>query len=195
MLMLFLGITAFVLFFIYDINNFLWHHSLPRTFFTVGVLLLSLSMLYELYSAHSSLAGFQDVLLLCLSFIFLLALIYTLFFALPFKETYTQHDKGRFVCDKGIYALCRHPGILFFFGMSLFSGFSALPSPELLIHGMIYSVLNLIYAYFQDCITFPRTFTDYREYQQRVPFLLPTRESIKCFCKTLYHSSSKEVNS
>ena len=43
------------------------------------------------------------------------ALIYTLFFALPFDETYAKQNNGRYVCDRGVYALCRHPGILCFF--------------------------------------------------------------------------------
>ena len=44
---------------------------------------------------------------------------------------------------------------------------------------MLFSLLNLAYAWFQDRITFPRTFCDYETYRERVPFLIPTGNSIR----------------
>lgn len=193
MLALCMGITAFALYFIYDVNSFLWKKSVPRTFFTAGSLLIAASLVLDIRSALPSFSGFADILLLIMSVLSVTALIYTLFFALPFEETYARKEHERPVCDQGAYALCRHPGILCFFFAYLFAGLAALPSAELLSHGILFSLLNLLYAWFQDRITFPRTFTNYHEYQQKVPFLLPTQTSMKRFIKTLNHSASKEV--
>ena len=104
------------------------------------------------------------------------ALIYSLFFALPFSGTYCAQPQSPQVCDRGVYALCRHPGVLCFLGVYVFLGAAALPSP-LLAHGMVYSFLNLCYVIFQDLVTFPKTFCDYAAYRKRVPFLIPTRRS------------------
>lgn len=192
---LYLGIAAFILFFVYDVNSFLWQRSIPRTFFVTGALLLAVSLIIELRTAWPSFSGWGDILLLVLGVLSFIALIYTLFFAIPFDETYAKQSNGRSVCDHGVYGLCRHPGILCFFGMCLFTGLAALPSLDFLIHGMIFSLLNLLYAWFQDRITFPRTFADYREYRQKVPFLFPTKASLKHFFKTFGHSATKEVES
>ena len=191
---LYLGMAAFVLFWIYDVNSFLWQHRIPRTFFTAGTMLIAVSLVLDLWSAWQAQAfdGWADMLLLAVSALAFAALIYTLFFALPFDETYAKQNNGRYVCDRGVYALCRHPGILCFFALYLLVGLAALPAPGLLLHGMILSLLNLLYAWFQDRVTFPRTFADYRSYQQNVPFLLPTKASLKRFAKTLGHSGDEE---
>ena len=97
---------------------------------------------------------------------------------LPFSDTYTAPEQGRQVWRSGVYALCRHPGILCFFVMYLFWGLAALPT-RLLLQGMVWSLLNLAYAWFQDRVTFPKTFSDYPDYRQEVPFLIPTPASIR----------------
>lgn len=197
MLALCLGITAFALYFIYDANSFLWRRRFPRMFFAFGTLLLGAALLLDLYSvwtAHSF-TGLADIILLALSAVSFGLLIYSLFFALPFDETYAKQENGRRVYDKGAYALCRHPGILFFFGAYLFLGLAALPSAGLLVNGMLFSLLDLLYAWFQDRITFPKTFTNYRDYQQKVPFLLPTKASLQTALRTLRPAGNEEVES
>ena len=52
-------------------------------------------------------------------FLFLCLLIYTLFFALPFEETYCEENKLRAAYTEGMYGLCRHPGVLWFAGAYL----------------------------------------------------------------------------
>ena len=56
-----------------------------------------------------------------------------------------------------MYALCRHPGILWFFLLYLLLGLAMTPSP-LLYHGLFYSLCNFLYAVFQDLWTFPQDF-------------------------------------
>lgn len=188
-----LGIAAFVLFFIYDVNSIKWKNNILHRFFTIGAVLLTAASVVDIWQAVKAGAfkGILDVLLIALGLVSFAALIYSLFFALPFDETYVQDSKARCVYDKGVYALCRHPGILCYFVMQLFFGVAALPE-KIIINGMIFSVLNLGYAWFQDKVTFPKTFTDYTDYQKNVPFLLPTSDSVKAAKKTFRKSESWE---
>ena len=121
----------------------------------------------------------------------LAALVYSLFFALPFQETYRQQEQGRHVYDGGVYALCRHPGILCFFGLYLCLGLAALPG-GLLAHGLAFSLLDLAYAGFQDRVTFPKTFCDYEAYRKKAPFLIPTGDSIRRARQTWGRPASEE---
>ena len=190
MIALCLGIAAFILFFLYDWNSITAQRKVLQAGFFLGFLLLIAATGLDLFAAFrgGAISGLWDLLLLLAAVLFLAALIYCLFFALPFKETYEEQDLGRRVYSGGVYALCRHPGILCFFGLYLFLGLAALPS-GLLRNGMVFSLLNLAYAWFQDRVSFPKTFCDYREYQASVPFLIPTGASIR---KALQHQSASE---
>lgn len=179
MIPLFMGAAGFILYFLYDINSFRWNRRVVRTFFAAGSLLIGLATSLDFYKAWKAGAfqgGIDGVLLLSAAVSFA-ALIYCLFFALPFEKTYVEQKNGRTVYDGGVYALCRHPGVLCFAAMYLFSGLAALPE-DLLLHGSIWSILNLVYAWFQDRVTFPRTFCNYESYQKRIPFLIPTKDSV-----------------
>ena len=195
MLPLVLGITAFALYLIYDINSCLWKRKWMRTLFAFGSFLLVLATAIDVACAvrAQGFCGWLDALLLGISLLFAAGLVYSLFFAIPFDETYTRQTDGRAVCRCGVYAMCRHPGILFFFGMYLFAGLAAMPFALLLEHGMIFSVLNLGYAWFQDRRTFPQTFCDYHDYQTKVPFLIPTTASLSRACRTLRQPVDEEV--
>ena len=102
-----------------------------------------------------------------------------------------EQNTEKHVYSGGAYALCRHPGILCFFGTYLFLGLAALPM-GMIVNGMVFSFLNLLYAWFQDRVTFPKTFCDYSEYQKTVPFLIPTKASIRMAGRTLFPSDSEE---
>ena len=186
MLPLLPGILGFLLYLIYDINSFTRQNRIMGSFFTVGSVLIALSTVWMLRDAwHAgAIAGFWDFLLLTAAVLAFAALIYALFFALPFDDTYVSPENGRTVCDTGVYALCRHPGILCFFALYLFLGLASLPHP-MICGGMLLSALNTAYAAFQDRITFPRTFCDYDGYRHRVPFLIPTKDSIRTAGRTL----------
>ena len=196
MLSLCLGITGFLLYLLYDINSFTYQARIPRTFFMSGSVLIGSATVLDLRSAWklSAFSGVLDVLLLAAGAVCFAALIYSLFFALPFQETYTEQTNGRKVYDGGVYALCRHPGILCFAGMYLCLGLAALPG-DLLYHGLVFSLLNLAYAWFQDRVTFPKTFCNYEAYRERVPFLFPTGDSIRLARQTWVRSVSKEDES
>ena len=175
-----LGGAAFALFFLYDANSVLWKRPLLRAGFPVGCLLLAAAVAWDTLSAWP--AGpvtARLVLGLALAAAGLGLLVYTLFFAIPFDETYRDAaNRRRPVCDRGMYALCRHPGVLWLF-WALASLALACGSPPMLGRALGLSCLNLFYVVFQDLWTFPRTFSDYARYRATTPFLLPTPTSVR----------------
>lgn len=105
-----------------------------------------------------------------------------LFFSLPVRETYLLVEKTQ-LQDQGMYALCRHPAAICL-PVLLISLSVGLGSSSLLRIGMFASFLNLVYVWIQDRYVFPRTIQGYHDYQKRVPFLLPTKASVKAAIAT-----------
>ena len=190
---LLLGMLGFLLFFLYDVNSFTWRSRLLHKSFALGVTLLAAATVLDLAAAlrMGAFSGLKDLILLVAGALCLAALVYCLFFALPFAETYQDTDGPPAVCDRGVYALCRHPGVLCMLGMYLFWGLGALPA-TMLRNGLIFSGLNTVYVCFQDRMTFPRTFPDYPDYQKNVQFLIPTGASIRAAWRTRRRSAEEE---
>ena len=100
-----LGSTGFILYFIYDINSVRMKNAVLQKFFAAGSILVVVSLIAELYAAWGSchrkigtMTGFGLG-----GFLFLCLLIYTLFFALPFEETYCEENKLRAAYTEGMY--------------------------------------------------------------------------------------------
>ena len=193
MVSLTLGIGGFLLYLLYDVNSFTYRLRLLHGAFALGTLLVGFATVLDLLEAWrlGAFSGPGDAALLLAAGACLAALVYSLFFALPFQETYRQQEQGRHVYDGGVYALCRHPGILCFFGLYLCLGLAALPG-GLLAHGLAFSLLDLAYAGFQDRVTFPKTFCDYEAYRKKAPFLIPTGDSIRRARQTWGRPASEE---
>ena len=177
---------AFVLYGIYDINSVLWKSRFLHSFFALGTLLLALCTLGCLVSQwEECLRRHQPLFVLGLvpGAVGFVLMIYSLFFALPFDETYLHPQQKSPVFDRGMYALCRHPAVLWlclgYVGLALSWG-----SPLFTALAVLCGLLDVLYVVFQDCWTFPRTFSDYREYRKSTPFLIPTRESIHTAWRT-----------
>lgn len=90
-----LGSAGFLLYFIYDINSIKKKNTFFQKFFAWGTVLVALSLVMELWISWGQcqhrigrIIGFGTGAL-C----FLALLIYTLFFALPFEETYCEENK------------------------------------------------------------------------------------------------------
>lgn len=190
------GVLGFLLFLLYDINSVTWKMKALHSSFAAGCILLvvgSTGLGYEALTAGGP-AGIRDYILISLGVLNMFLLVYTLFFALPFKETYCSREDvgdGNYrveeksnVCDRGVYALCRHPGVLWFFFFFFFCGLG-LHSSLFMTGGMIFSACNLGYVIFQDIWTFPKTFSDYEEYKKKTPFLIPDLRSIKACMASL----------
>ena len=193
MISLILGIAAFVLFFIYDVNSISLKNLFIHRLFMIGSVLVVVSGALDLFTAFKAgaFSGIWDIVLILFGVLSAAALVYSLFFALPFENTYVNPEEKPKVYTGGVYALCRHPGLLCFFAMYAFFGVAAFPE-RMFEHGVVLSVLNLLYTAFQDRVTLPKSFSGYTEYQNETPFLLPTAASFKNACKTFSISASKE---
>lgn len=108
--MILLGTAAFFLMLLGDVNDALWHRSALRLCFPVGLILLAAAT-----AARLSLEAF-DTAWCAVAAAFLLVLLYALFGSFSVKDAYVSQEFGRRVYDKGFYALCRHPGVLFLRG-------------------------------------------------------------------------------
>lgn len=183
-----LGIIGFCFYFIYDINSITWNNRILQKFFGMGSLFVVASTIWVMAATQNHRQGMDhrvnQIIFAVVGILFFLLLIYTLFFALPFEQTYVQESQIRKAYKEGVYSLCRHPGVLWFAGLFLclwgVSGEKGLGTFFLM---MIF--LNVLYVVFQDIWIFPLTFSDYEEYKKRTPFLLPNRRSIYA-CLTFY---------
>ena len=176
----FLGCASFVLFVIYDLNQVSLGLQWIRPFFAVGCVLLAVSTMvltfvgqpiFVLLVPFRAIFGILALLSLGLT-------IYSLFFALPFKETYIEEDVSNRVYDRGIYALCRHPGVLFFISFYFFHWLYT-GKKLMFMAFVVYGLLNSFYAWLQDRFFFERLFCNYDTCRKTTPFLIPTRASVK----------------
>ncbi|MGN0158860.1 MAG: hypothetical protein ACI39W_06955 [Brotaphodocola sp.] len=166
-----IGMVSFLLFFLYDWNRIFWKKTWMRSFFAIGNVLLAVIGMRMICRALRIVSAF-GVFWLVLSACFLTLLIYTLFFALPFESTYCRDADNHPVCRTGLYGLCRHPGIWWFFGLFAGLGMAAGGGEQLWL-GLTLSAMNLFYAWYQDRWIFEEEFSDYEDYRREVPFLLP----------------------
>jgi protein-S-isoprenylcysteine O-methyltransferase Ste14 len=171
-----------MLFYIYDINEIKKLNKMLKVTFYLGIILqISATtgiIIDNLTYLKISVSG------IVISLLGFILLIYSLFFALPFEETYIKISEKRKVHKKGLYAMSRHPGVVFY--IVFYLGLAIL-QPTLLNIGtyIIWSLLNISYIIFQDIWTFPRTFEDYNKYRKSTPFLIPTIKSIKSSIETI----------
>ena len=167
----------------YDINSVTKNYKILNKLFFLGTCLLVLGTL-KIFRLNIDVltSGYVRVyVFMVFSLLMFTGLIYTLFFAIPFKETYMEENKKRKACTEGMYALCRHPGVLWFCGMYL--GIAAMIFRiEVLTQVLLYIIWNFTYIVLQDCLIFPKIFENYKEYQRETPFLVPNRRSI---CRAL----------
>ena len=180
------GTISFILFMFYDLEQTgaVSHrfHKITKYFFPIGSVLLVLATVGLLWKMHLFAVEWDRncIIFLISSVVFLGLLIYTLFFALPFAETYVAQEAHK-TYDKKMYALCRHPGVLWFAGFYICL-WLAFGGKSLLVMAVWFSFLNFCYIILQDCYTFPKVFSDYEDYKKRVPFLIPDGKGLKrCF--------------
>lgn len=175
-----LGGFSFPLFIAYDLLGLYRIKGRFVLFFIGGVLLggatlvlIFQSNLFRMTPLPPALFGTVSIL----NILFLILLFYTLFFAIPFRGTYLSTTQPQAITT-GMYALCRHPGVLWLSG---FYGCLALLlyTPSGLLAFLLYTVLDVLYVLFQDRWLFPKSLKDYETYQKNTPFLIPNKSSIR----------------
>lgn len=167
--------VSFLLFLVGDLNDAFWHRRFLKPAFFTGAALLTAATLAAVVKAPPAFRPGR-IPFLAGAVLFGVLLVWALFFSFPPKQAYMEQSRERRVYDGGMYALCRHPGILWLcllYGCLIpgagFPPFSA----------FFCCLLDLLLGWAEDRWIFPRLFTDYDDYKQRVPFLIPTAASLR----------------
>ena len=187
-------LCCFLVLVLFDINDVLWKKKAGRVLFFAGmggILIISIrTVVRAVLTIELPLA--RVCVFTGMTVLFLILLIYTLFFAIPAEEAYSEmtvkHTERR-ACTSGMYALSRHPGVIW---MSLLyaSLLGALPTKEMAFLFLATTICNIGYVVMQDLWTFPQLFCNYTQYKKMTPFLLPTGKSIKKCIRTWKHRES-----
>ncbi len=111
-------------------------------------------------------------------------LVYSIFWEIPFKQTYVLNWVGDKLIKTGTYALVRHPGVLWF-GLFLLALMVISRSKLLLIAAPLWFLLDVLWVWIQERFYFSRMFPGYEQYERETPMLIPTRASIVRCVKTL----------
>lgn len=174
--MLAFGCLAFVLFFLSDMNDVRLKKKALTVCFPLGAVLLAISTAVSCIRSASPFPIAVKLIASGLGVLFFLLLIDALFFSVSADEAYIERKEGRSVSTKGPYALCRHPGVLFFIPTYLCLSFAfGLPFYET----AVYSLLNILLIVYEDLRVFPKVLSGYTEYKKTTPFLIPSGKSIK----------------
>lgn len=175
-----IGIIGFFFLYIYEMNQILWKRNFIKTFFFTGFLLILLSTILTigLEVGNYNPVLWQIVLAILLFALFTFLLIYTLFFSIPFEASYVEQFDERYAYTEKMYALCRHPGVLWLIGVYI-ALIIITPTTDIIILTLVINGLNILYVVIQDYWSFPVLFSDYNDYKKETPFLLPNIKSIK----------------
>lgn len=117
-------------------------------------------------------------------------LIHSLFISLPFRKTYVDAGVGDKLVRTGLYALVRHPGILWF-PLFMLSLIPISRSSLLLIAAPTFIALDIVLVVIQDKLIFGRMFPGYDNYRRETPMLLPNKKSFGAFWRSLRQVKSQ----
>ncbi|MCM1566104.1 MAG: hypothetical protein NC238_09210 [Dehalobacter sp.] len=180
MIFILTGCLAFAFFYIFDLNKTRFFKKSLNISFAAGIFLLAIStagILLGNYQAEEVVFSLK-LLFGALSTASFLMLFYTMFSALPFAVTYAEAGRKNSVVDGGMYALCRHPGVIWFFFFYLFLWLAS-GRTMMMWAGLIWTIMDIILVYVEDRWFFPAAFNGYDQYKSKVPFLIPNPASIK----------------
>lgn len=176
-------IVCFSLFLLFDVNDVYWKKRAGRHLFTVGM--VGVIFISTIVCGDAVLTlGVENLrfwLLLVAAGVCLILLIYSLYFAIPSDEAYGKNTitmEGRIACTEGMYALSRHPSVLWMACIYAFL-YLALPTERMLLLFLATTICNVLYVMIQDIWTFPNLFQNYEDYKKETPFLLPNPRSLK----------------
>jgi protein-S-isoprenylcysteine O-methyltransferase Ste14 len=132
-------------------------------------------MVFLMITVHPRNTALESLLLKGLpTSIFLILLIYSVGIEIPLALKRNGGDKPseRRVVVTGFYALVRHPGFVWF--TLLWASIIFLYQDAIVTTvGAGLVALDFALIVLEDLVFFPRIFPDYKEYKDRVPFLIP----------------------
>lgn len=171
--------AAYLLLLLGDISDLSGKCKYLKFSFFAGLLLLSGTTIFYILTGTPTLPLPVRAAAIIFSVCFLILTVLSLFGSFPVNEGYGRAGEKRPVYDRKLYALSRHPGVLF---LVLFY-FSLIPAFGIpLAFPILASILDLALALFEDKVVFPAVLTGYSEYRKSTPFLIPTKKSLRnCF--------------
>lgn len=107
-----------------------------------------------------------------------LLLLYSLFLEIPFSTTYLGDASDQELYQQGTYALCRHPGVLWY-GLLLTGLILTSRSCLALIAAPVWMFMDVLWVWTEDRFIFQEVIGGYGDYKMRTPMLVPTRESVR----------------
>lgn len=179
-MLLILGCAAFGCFFLSDANDLHFARKGGAILFPLGIALLTAATAVEAVLNASPVGVALRIICSALTLVFLILTVYSLFFAIPIKSSYAEPGAKRSCRDEGVYALCRHPGVLFF--IPLYLCLTALGLS--LLSALVYICLNVLLVVYEDYRVFPVLLEGYDEYKRRVPFLFPNKTTLTAFLRS-----------
>lgn len=173
-----IGVLGFVLFFLSDLFAVLKKKVIGYILVFLGTFAIAGSSVYILWTSkgYQTMYGMKFIMG-PLTVIFFLLLIYSVL--VEVNQTKTDNT----LVTTGTYALSRHPGVLWFL-LYYISGSVLFGSTEILLAGLVWSAVNIIYVILQEKLIFIKIFKGYDDYKKLTPMLLPTTKSIKRFIET-----------
>lgn len=181
-----IGTLAFVFFFFFDVYTLKNQRVKKRFYGIIGVGVLV--YLVVMVTVNSIRIDFPIPLRIA-AFVFWVGitflLIYSLFLEIPFVKTYAKKQQNNELVKNGTYALCRHPGVLWF-GLSFLFFFYTIGAVLLIPAGIVWTSVDVLYVYLQEKLIFYKIFPDYKDYVKITPMLIPTKVSIKKCISTLF---------
>ena len=173
-----LGVAGFGLLYLSDWNDWRWGNKALRFLFPVGTALLCIAIAGECLAGRALLTGPGRWLAAALGAVFLALEIYSLFFALPAQPSYGAPGEERPAVTGGVYALCRHPGVVWMAGLLVCLW---LAGGLRLFSAVVYTLLDVGLAAFEDRWVFPAVLDGYGAYRKTTPFLIPTGRSLRAW--------------
>ena len=183
-----LGCLGFLIIHVFDIVSLKRIPAAKPVIWTLGSGLLAYSMIGVWLAPDKLLLPVWSTWLgWALLSISLSLLIYSLFINLPFRKTYVTTGVGERLITTGLYALVRHPGVMWFILLML-SLILVSNSKLMLIASPIWILLDILLVVIQDKFFFGRMFEEYDAYRRETPMLVPNRKSVNAFIKGLWQA-------
>lgn len=180
-----IGSAAFIFLFLFDFYTLTNQGIKKKVFGVLGLGLFAYSAIMVTITSEKvdlplGIRIIAFILWLAASFL----LVYSLFLELPFAKTYGKNQHSSELVDTGTYALCRHPGVLWF-GLMFFFFYFTTGAVQLISAGIIWTGIDVFHVYLQEKLFFPKMFPSYKYYIREVPMLIPSGKSVKKCINTL----------
>jgi len=188
MLFILSGAIGFILLLGSDIVGIKKNNTVKNLLAVFGTLIIvSSSVLILLVGETYDMELGLRILFGLIGLLFLFFLVYSVLF----EVRKNINSKSKLVTS-GTYALSRHPGVLWLFFYYVF-GSLFFANIDILIAGIVWSLINIVYVVIQEKVIFSKIFSDYESYKESTPMLLPTMTSIKKCLNTLNGGENEKL--